>query len=93
MLFGLERGVAAEYSFLAAVPIISAATVYDLFKSRDLLGFNDLGYFAVGFAVSGLLAWVSIRFLLRFLASHSLGPFAWYRLAVAAAVLMFWRVG
>ncbi len=92
MVLGLGRGAAAEYSFLAAAPIIAAAVLYDLYKSWNLLGANDLVYFAWGFTVSWLLAWVSIRFLLRFLASHSLNIFAGYRLAVAAAVLVLqWK--
>jgi len=91
MLLGLQRGVAAEYSFLAAVPIILAATVYDLYKSWHILAASDLGFFAWGFLVSGIVAWASIRFLLRFLASHSLASFAWYRLAVAAAVFLLLR--
>ena len=91
MIFGLERGAAAEYSFLAAVPIISAATVYDLFKSRNLLSVGDIGYFAVGFGVSWLLAWVSIRFLLRFLVTHTLRSFAIYRIFAALIVFYLWR--
>jgi undecaprenyl-diphosphatase len=91
MILGLSRRAAAEYSFLAAVPIISAAVLYDLYKNWSILGTEDLGPFALGFAVSWLFAWISMRFLLRFLASHSLGVFAAYRMAVAVGVLAFWR--
>ena len=89
MALGLSREAAAEYSFLAAVPIIGAATCYDLYKSRSLLEAADIGYFTVGFLVSWLVAWVSIRFLLRYLTRHSLSLFAWYRIFVAVVVFYF----
>lgn len=89
MMLGLERKTAAEYSFFAAVPLLSAAAVYDLYKSRSLLSLTDLPWFAVGFIVSYLLAWLSVRFLIRFLSRHTLAPFGWYRLAVAAAALVW----
>jgi undecaprenyl-diphosphatase len=89
MMLGVERKTAAEYSFFAAVPLLSAATVYDLYKSRGLLSWTDLPWFAVGFVVSYLLAWLSVRFLIRFLSHHTLAVFGWYRLAVAAAALVW----
>lgn len=91
MLLGLNRATAAEYSFLAAVPIITAATLYDLYKNWHLLALGDLGYFAWGFAVSFFFAWISMRFLLRFLTSHSLNSFAVYRIAAALAIFMLWK--
>ena len=84
MLFGMDRKTTAEYSFLAAVPIMVAATGYDLYKSRSFLALSDAPLFALGFAVALVSAWFAIRFFIGFLANHTLKGFGWYRLAVAA---------
>ncbi len=91
MFLGLSRGVSAEFSFLAAVPIVSAASIYDLYKSWAQLSVRDLGYFAIGFVVSWFCAWLSVRFLLRYLTKHPLTVFAIYRMGIAAAVFLFLR--
>jgi undecaprenyl-diphosphatase len=84
MLVGLERKGAAEFSFLIAVPIMFAATGYELFKMRSLFAAQDLVQFGVGFLVSFLVALVAIKAFVSFLSRWSLAPFAWYRIAVAA---------
>ena len=88
MIVGLERKTATEYSFFAAVPVMFAATMFDLWKSLPSLDTTDIPFFGVGFLVSFISAWVAIRFFIRFIGSHTLVPFGWYRLAVAA--LVFW---
>jgi undecaprenyl-diphosphatase len=84
MLVGLERKGAAEFSFLIAVPIMFAATGYELVKMRSLFAAQDLVQFGVGFLVSFLVALVAIKAFVGFLSRWSLAPFAWYRIAVAA---------
>lgn len=88
MLRGVDRRTAAEYSFLAAMPVIAAASLFDLYQSRAVLTAADVPMFAVGFAVSFATAWVAVRFFLRLLAEWTLRPFGWYRIAAAAAVLL-----
>jgi undecaprenyl-diphosphatase len=87
MTVGIGRETAAQYSFLAAVPLMFAATVFDLYKSLPILQGSDVPMFAIGFIVSSIAAWLAIKFFLRFLASHTLKPFAWYRIMVALAIL------
>ena len=89
MLLGLTRKSATEYSFFSAVPLIVAACAYDLLQNAHLLTADTLPYFATGFAVSFFSAWAAIRFLIRFVSRHSLVVFAWYRLALAAAVFVW----
>lgn len=89
MMLGIDRKTAAEYSFFAAVPLLTAAALYELYKSRSLLSLADAPWFAVGFVVSYLFAWLSVRFFIRFLSQHTLTGFGWYRLAVAAAALVW----
>jgi undecaprenyl-diphosphatase len=91
MAIGIGRGTAAQYSFLAAVPIMFAATAFDLYKSLPILQGSDVPMFGIGFVVSFLAAWSAIKFFLRFLGSHTLKPFGWYRIIVALAVL--WLLG
>lgn len=83
MLIGVDRKTTAEFSFLAAVPIMFAAVSYDLFKSREFLHVSDVPLFALGFVVALVSAWAAIRFFIRFLANHTLKGFGWYRIVLA----------
>ena len=87
MLFGLSRQAATEFSFFLAVPTLCAAGAYDLWKNRALFSADDLGMFAVGLAVSFASAFVVIRWLIRYVATHDFKPFAWYRIAFGIFVL------
>ena len=88
MLFGLSRPAATEFSFFLAVPTLCAAGAYDLWKNRALFSVDDLGMFAVGISVSFVSAFVVIRWLIRYVATHDFRPFAWYRIVFGAAVLL-----
>ena len=87
MLFGLSRPAATEFSFFLAVPTLCAAGAYDLWKNRALFSADDLGMFAVGLAASFASAFVVIRWLIRYVATHDFRPFAWYRIAFGIFVL------
>ena len=91
MIFGLSRQVATEFSFFLAVPIMFAATGYQLVKYRDLLSSDDLAPFAVGLVVSFVFALVAVKALIRFVATHDFKAFAWYRIALGIAVLAYFR--
>ena len=88
MLFGLSRPAATEFSFFLAVPTLCAAGAYDFWKNRALFSADDLGMFAVGLAVSFASAFVVIRWLIRYVATHDFRPFAWYRIVFGAVVLL-----
>ena len=87
MLFGLSRPAATEFSFFLAVPTLCAAGAYDLWKNRALFSADDLGMFAVGLSVSFASAFIVIRWLIRYVATHDFRPFAWYRIAFGILVL------
>ncbi|MBS3780962.1 MAG: undecaprenyl-diphosphate phosphatase [Desulfovermiculus sp.] len=89
MILGARRKLAAEYSFIAAVPIMCAATGYDLLKGWHLLTPSDWTMLLIGFVVSFFAAWAAVKTFIRLLASTTLRPFAWYRLVIAPLVL-FW---
>ncbi len=87
LLLGWPATVAAEYSFLLALPTLGAATLFDAASGgavllRDVSGVSLL----CGFAASGIVALLAIRGFIRYLTHRGLSPFGWYRLALAAAV-------
>ncbi len=89
---GLSRKAATEFSFFLAIPVMCAATLYDLYKSRhDLVG-ADVGVFAVGFIVSFITAVVIVRAFVRYVSRHSFRPFAWYRIVFGLALLAFFML-
>jgi len=87
MLLGLSRRAATEFSFFLAVPTLMAAGAYDFYKHRALFDPADLGMFALGSATAFVSAFVCVRWLLRYIASHDFRPFAWYRIAFGFVVL------
>ena len=93
MLFGLSRKVATDFSFFLAIPVLIGASVYSLWKERDALSVSDLPVLLVGTVVSFVVAWVVVRWLLRYVATHSFVPFAWYRIAFGIVVLVTWWQG
>ena len=88
MLLGLSRKAATDYSFFLAIPTLIGAGVYSLYKERELLQVADLPMFAVGLFFSFVSAWLCVRWLLRYISTHSFGPFAWYRIAFGLLVLV-----
>jgi undecaprenyl-diphosphatase len=94
MLSRMDRMVAAEYSFLAAVPIMFAATAKDLYETREALTKTDWPLFAIGFGVSFIVAVLAVQTFIKLLSRCTLRPFAYYRLAVAAifAILAFTKI-
>ena len=91
MLVCIERKTAAEYSFLAAVPVMCAATIYDLYKSREFLSTSDIPIFMIGFVVSFISAWFAVKFFIHLLGRYTLKPFGWYRIGIAALILFFFQ--
>lgn len=94
MVVGVSRVAATEFSFFLAIPVMFAATLYDLFKSRHLLHAGDAGVFGVGFVVAFLSALVVVKWLIHFVAHHDFKGFAWYRIAFGLLVLAYyWYTG
>lgn len=87
MLLGLSRKAATDFSFFLAIPTLIGAAVYSLYKERALLSVADIPLFAVGLVFSFVSAWLCVRWLLRYISTHSFIPFAWYRIAFGIVVL------
>jgi undecaprenyl-diphosphatase len=84
LLVGLERKGATEFSFLIAVPVMFAATGYELITMHSSFAGPDLVQFAVGFVVSFVVALIAVKAFVGSVSRWSLVMFAWYRIAVAA---------
>jgi len=91
LLFGLSRRAATEFSFFLAMPTLIGAGLYQLYKERALLSFDDLGMWVVGFVASFVSAFWAVRGLLRYISTHDFSLFAWYRIAFGIVVLATWH--
>jgi undecaprenyl-diphosphatase len=87
MIVGLSRKTAAEYSFFLAIPTLTGAGAYSLYKERALLSVADVPMFAVGLVFAFLSAWLCIKWLIKYVSSHTFVPFAWYRIVFGVVVL------
>lgn len=89
MLLGAKRSVAAEYSFIAAVPLMFAATFYDIYKNIDIFILADLPFFVVGMAGAFFSALLAIKTFVAIVGRVTLVPFAIYRLLICPFVFYF----
>ena len=88
MLLGLSRKAATDFSFYLAIPTLIGAGAYSLYKERALLSWADAPMFGVGLLFAFLSAWLCIRWLLRYIATHSFVGFAYYRIAFGVLILV-----
>jgi undecaprenyl-diphosphatase len=87
LLLGLDRRVAAELSFFLAIPTMTAAFVFDAYKNRDQLSFDDAGLIAVGFISAFIAALLVVKPFLAIVGRIGFAPFAYYRVALGTLVL------
>ncbi|MGN6390733.1 MAG: undecaprenyl-diphosphate phosphatase [Gemmatimonadales bacterium] len=88
---GLSRRAATEFSFFLSIPVMFAATLYDLLKSRAALSAADVPGFAVGFVVAFIAAVIVVRAFLSYVSRHSFAVFAWYRIVFGILLLFLLR--
>jgi undecaprenyl-diphosphatase len=89
LLVGMERKAATEFSFLLAIPTMFAATAYDIYKNFGVFNFGDWQNILAGFVTSFIFAVIGIKFLLKFITSHTFIPFGIYRIAAGVLFLLF----
>jgi undecaprenyl-diphosphatase len=88
MLVGLTfRPAATEFAFLVGIPTMFAATGYELWKVRHTTHGEDWGALVLGFVVSGVVAFIAVKWLLRYVQTHRFTVFAWYRIVLGSALL------
>ncbi|MFJ5489581.1 undecaprenyl-diphosphate phosphatase, partial [Hansschlegelia beijingensis] len=87
LMLGASKRAAAEFSFFLAIPTMSGAFAYDLYKTRHELNFNDATLIVVGFILAFVTALIVVRYVLDFISRHGFAAFAWWRMIVGAAGL------
>jgi undecaprenyl-diphosphatase len=88
LLAGLDRKVAAEFSFLLAIPVMAAVSGYDLLKHYEDFAQANWGAFAIGFAVAFAVAWITIKLFIAFLSRFTFVPFGVYRILFGLILLL-----
>ena len=89
MALGVDRRTAAEFSFFLAVPTLTGATIYQLFRERENLVADDMGWIALGAFVSFIVAYGVVKAFIAIVTRYGFAPFAWYRIIVGAAALVW----
>jgi len=82
LLLGTDKRSATEFSFYLAMPTMTGAFVYDLYKNHSALAVDDVKSIALGFVVAFIAGVVVVRYLLDFVSRHGFAPFAWWRIIV-----------
>ena len=85
---GLSRRAATEFSFYLAIPVLGGATIFDLLDSLSGISSTQLAYLMVGAVVSGIVAWLSIGWLLRYVSTNTFVNFGYYRIIAGVVILL-----
>ncbi len=88
---GKDTRHSAEFSFFLAVPVLILASIYKLYKHRQILNGENLPILALGFLASFLLCILVIRWFLKFLQAHTFNAFGWYRILLGLSVLVYYK--
>jgi len=93
LLRGLRRDVAARYSFLLSIPAIGLSGLYELYKERQMLLNENFTSLAIATIVSGIVGYLSIRFLISYLKTRSNFIFIVYRILLGIIILILLSQG
>lgn len=93
MLWGIERKTATEFSFFLAVPMMVAATAYDVLKHYQFFTLHDIGLILIGFVAAFVSGLVAVKALLRFVSKKNYIPFAYYRIVFGIVIIILWLSG
>ncbi len=90
MILGYKRSEAAKYSFMLSVPTILSASLYDLYKMREVAfeSSDQWGVLLIGSLVAFASAYLGVKWLIKFLQNNSLVFFGWYRILVGIILLL-----
>jgi undecaprenyl-diphosphatase len=88
-----DRGAATEFAFLVGIPTMFAASGYELLKLEHGGGHEDFAALAVAFVAATVTAFVAVKWLLGYIRTHRFTAFAFYRIALGAALLLLMPAG
>jgi undecaprenyl-diphosphatase len=89
LVLGVDRAAIVEFSFILAIPTMIVASAYEIYKSHGAMTLGQFHVLATGFVVAFVLAVLAIKFLLRFVQTHTFNAFGVYRIIAA---ILFWLV-
>ena len=89
VISGLDRKTATEFSFYLAIPIIFAASMFDLTINWNILTIQDLPIFITGFIAAFFSARIVIKIFIKYVANHTFVAFGWYRIFVGFVTLYY----
>jgi undecaprenyl-diphosphatase len=92
-MLGVGRVAAAEFSFFLSLPTMAGAVAYDLFKSRNVLDFSDMGQIGVGFAAAFIVAVLVVRWVLAYVGKNGFAVFGWWRIIIGSLALVALGLG
>jgi undecaprenyl-diphosphatase len=95
LVLGLGRPAAAEFSFLLGIPTLLAAGALQSYKALKLPGgaHENWAHVALAFAVAAVVAFVVVKWLLKFIQTHTFVGFGWYRIILGVLILLFVQAG
>jgi undecaprenyl-diphosphatase len=93
MLFGMSRQAATTFSFYLAIPTLGAATIYSLLRNLDAVSSDNLFLLILGTVISGVVAWLSVAWLLRYISRNNFIAFGYYRIFAGALILLLVALG
>lgn len=92
LILGLNRPLATEFSFLVGIPTMLAASAYEIFHSlHHHQPHESWSIVLLGTVVSAIVSFAAVRWLLRFVQTHTFTSFGWYRIAAGALILLLAR--
>jgi len=89
LIAGLDRKTATEFSFFLAIPIIFAASIFDLSSNIDILSKSDIPIFVMGFITAFLSSYFIIKIFIWFVAHNTFVAFGWYRIIVGCLTIYY----
>jgi len=93
LLMGIKRPLATEFSFLVGIPTMLSAGGLKIFKALHAAPggpTEDWGLLVLGTVISGVISFLAVKWLLRYVQSHTFEGFGWYRIGLGVWVLWLW---
>jgi len=92
LLIGIDRTIAAEFTFFLAIPVMFGASLLKLLKVGLHFTALEFGILFVGIIVSFVVSLFCIKLLMAYVKKHDFKVFGWYRIALGAIVLIYFKL-
>ena len=92
MLIGCSRGVAAEFSFFLAIPVMVGVSFLKIITTEEILNLQNITVLITGMVVAYVVSMVSIKFLMNYVRKHDFKSFGWYRIVLGVIILGYFII-